>query len=936
MKTQQQTQLPEPARGHDVFVSYSRADRDAVVRLTEGLASKGKRAWVDLEDIPPSAEWMAEIRSAIEAADWYLVVVSPALAGSKVCAEELEHAREASKRIVPVLVRATDPESVPQTLAALNWIDATGPDLDPVLDRIVTALETDLEQTKTHTRLLVRASEWEQRGEDRSLLLRGSDLKEAEGFLVQAQGKEPAPTPVQAQFIQASRHATARRQRAAIAVVTVMFLLAAVLGVVALQQRNAAEGQRLEAISQRDRAEREASVANSRALAAAALSKMDSELDLGVLLGLEAERIAHTPESQQAIRVASQRTNWMERVIRGENGSVTDLAFSPDGRLLASGNDDDAVHLWDPETGAPVGDPLPNEDDVLAVAFSPDGRFLASGDKTGSVIVWDVQTGHRVSPTLERHRGWTYDLSFSPDGSLLASGGTEDSVIVWDTATWDTVGKGIRGTLVAFAPQGRLLATGSKDVVRLWNPRTGEELRRPLQGHSSWVQGIAFSPDGDLLASASSDKTIRLWDPETGTAVGEPLRGHTDVVWRVEFSPDGRTLASGGNDTTVRLWDPMTGQQVGSALEGHRDAVFTLAFSPDGNRLASGSHDGTIVLWDANRGVLRGHTKPVWSATFSPDGRLLASASDDRTIRLWSLATGEEVSPPIDDDEWVGTVAFSPDGNVLASGGGSKIIQLWDVTSGEPVGEPLEGHERAVYSVAFSPDGDLLASASGDRTVRLWDVATGEPVGRPLKGHQEQVYSVAFSPDGELLASASDDSTVRLWDVSTGDPVGEPLRGHLDIVNAVAFSPDGRTLASGSKDGTIAFWDVATRQQIGQPLVQVGWVLSLAFSPDGQFLVSSSHLGTINVWNVETRQLIGEPMKGHSDFVNSVAFNPDGTSLASASSDGTIVLWDSSLWSAPVSDAKPKLCAIAGRNLSRLEADEFVPFLPPHLTCPGE
>ncbi len=195
MKTEEKASVPEPARGHDVFVSYSRADRERVVMLTQGLASRGKRAWVDLEDIPPSAEWMAEIRSAIEAADGYLVVVSPALAGSKVCAEELEHARVAGKRIVPVQVRSTDPDSVPKALSALNWIDATGPELAPALDRIVTALDTDLEHTRAHTRLLVRATEWDHRAEDRSLLLRGSDLKDAEAFLVTAQGKEPAPTP---------------------------------------------------------------------------------------------------------------------------------------------------------------------------------------------------------------------------------------------------------------------------------------------------------------------------------------------------------------------------------------------------------------------------------------------------------------------------------------------------------------------------------------------------------------------------------------------------------------------------------------------------------------------------------------------------------------------------------------------------------------------
>ena len=288
---------------------------------------------MDLEDIPPSAEWMGEIRAAIESADGYLVVVSPALAGSKVCAEELEHAREAGKRIVPVLVRATDPESVPQTLAALNWIDATGPDLEPVLDRIVTALETDLEHTKSHTRLLVRASEWEHKGEDRSLLLRGSDLKQAEAFLVAAQGKEPAPTPVQARFIQASRQGTSRRQRVGIAIAVCVALVAVTLGVFAWQQRGEAIDQRAAAELQRERAEEQAAISRSRELASASTTQLDIDPELGLLLGIEAAGAATTPEAEGALREALLASNHVGTLVGHEN-PVLNASFTRDGERI--------------------------------------------------------------------------------------------------------------------------------------------------------------------------------------------------------------------------------------------------------------------------------------------------------------------------------------------------------------------------------------------------------------------------------------------------------------------------------------------------------------------------------------------------------------------------------------------------------------------------
>ena len=505
-------------RGHDVFVSYSRADRDAVVRLTEGLASKGKRAWVDLEDIPPSAEWMAEIRQAIEGADGYLVAISPDVARSKVCSEELEHARSAGKRIVPVLVRPTDPDSVPQSLASLNWIDATDGSLEGAVDRIVQALETDLEHTKAHTRLLVRASEWDSRSQPRSLLLRGEDVKDAETLLVAGQGKEPVPTPLQARYVQASRHGVSRRQRVAVAIAVCVALVAATLGAFAWQQRSEARNAQARAEAQQHEAEVQARVANSRALAAAALSHFDSQTDLGVLLALEAARTADTSEARDAIQVAVQRSLGIDRVLREHDGSANSVDYLPDGRL-ASTSDDDSMLISDPATGVVTDARTDVGEDPLRVSVSPDGRWVVTGDKHGRVIIWDTSDPTAAPVDVKANNGWTYDVRFGPDGTF-ASAGSDGTIRIWDPETARPVGPSIHGqrwSSVAFSPDGRLLASvGNDGVFEIRALDRPGVVIRSIKCGKTFLQGIAFSSDGE---SAGSRRTG--WNGMDRDAVGQ-------------------------------------------------------------------------------------------------------------------------------------------------------------------------------------------------------------------------------------------------------------------------------------------------------------------------------------------------------------------------------------------------------------------------------
>jgi WD40 repeat protein len=297
------------------------------------------------------------------------------------------------------------------------------------------------------------------------------------------------------------------------------------------------------------------------------------------------------------------------------------------------------------------------------------------------------------------------------------------------------------------------------------------------------------------------------------------LSGHTNWVRSVAFSPNGQFLASGSWDTTIKLWDVAGGREV-RTLTGHTDWVNSVAFSPNGQFLASGSWDTTIKLWDVAGGrevrTLTGHTDWVNSVAFSPNGQLLASGSDDKTIKLWDVASGREVRTLTGHTDWVNSVAFSPDGRLLASGSCGKFdshgtciqgeVKLWDVTSGRET-RTLSGHTDWVNSVAFSPNGQFLASGSDDKTIKLWDVATGSLV-RTLAGHSSIVTSVAFSPNGQFLASGSWDTTIKLWKVTNGMEV-RTLTGHTGWVLSVSFSPDGRLLASGSGDKTIKLWDIS-------------------------------------------------------------------------------------------------------------------------------
>ncbi len=483
--------------------------------------------------------------------------------------------------------------------------------------------------------------------------------------------------------------------------------------------------------------------------------------------------------------------------LEGFANFVSSVAFSPDGQTLAAGTIA-GVQLWDISTGQPVGEPLVHQTDpaksvtpawshrglvgssgyVTSVAFSPDGKIVGSGNDDGTIDLWDLATRRPIGKALAGHRASVTSVSFSPDGRILASGSEDETVRLWNVATQEPVDEPLTGhrqpvTSVAFSSDGKTLASASADkAVRLWHPDARNSRGEPLGGHHGLLTGVAFSPSGRMLASADGN-TVRLWDVAGGHLAGEPLNvapNPADFVTSVAFSPDGDLLATTSFET-VQVWDVASRQRRGPPLIEHKGMLRSVAFSPDGRMLAVDSVNHSIQLWDVRSRQqigesLKGHQEDVIDVAFSPNGRMLASAGDDDTIRLWNVADRRPSAEPFKpNSEYVEHVAFSPDGKTLVSAHWDKTVRLWDVASRQPLGEPLTAHDDHVRCVVFSPDGKTFASSSDDMTVRLWDAASRQPLGEALTGHTGKVRTVAFSPDSRTLASGSDDDTVRLWDV---------------------------------------------------------------------------------------------------------------------------------------------------------------------------
>jgi WD40 repeat protein len=541
--------------------------------------------------------------------------------------------------------------------------------------------------------------------------------------------------------------------------------------------------------------------------------------------------VAFSPRGDRLASVGWDRSLVVRRIPEGnEVFSVpigpfaARLAWSPDGRLLATAAEAvrtadgtfpaSSVKLWDADTGkewATLEGEIVRYSDV---AFSPDGKLLAAAGGVGvngeaplgRIHVWDVES--RGQTAVWKNDAYIFGVSFSPDGALLATGSSRRVAKLWDAKTGEVkasfAGHASGVGRPNFSPDGRMVATPGHDkVVKLWSVPEGRELAA-LQGHEGAVRVVQFSADGKVLATGGTDRT-RWWDVASRGSI-DPGDALSQSVLAIALSPNGRLLAVAHDDRTVRLLDAEHGQTL-RRIEGFDDVVASLAFSPDGEQLVTGSFDNSVRIWDVENGTqarrFDGHDNWVYAVAFSPDGKLVASGGYDKTVQLWDAATGKSVKELKAHTAAVRSLAFSPDGAQLASGGTDRTVIVWSLPEGRPQ-TTIDGHEGAIRAVTFSPDGATLATAAEDKTVRLWDPDSGVER-RRFEGHEEMAWCVAYSPRGRTLVSGGLDGVVKVWDPATGAERAT-LRGHQDAVTGLLFVPASGSLISASYDKTIKVW----------------------------------------------------------------------------------------------------------------------------------
>lgn len=544
--------------------------------------------------------------------------------------------------------------------------------------------------------------------------------------------------------------------------------------------------------------------------------------------------VAFSPDGQQVVttdgnpvRIWDTSTGKTVRELVGHTNGVMGVAWSDNGKWIATGSHDATIRIWDPSTGKTVHELTGHTRLPRQVAFAPGSKLLASAGLDGTLRTWDPITGKEQQCFQDVTNGYT-GLTFSPDGKLLVWLTQDGNLYGWATDNKSAVRKWINdevgGWSVAFSPDGRTLATGWRDgSVRLFDVETRKETRRWFANNFA-VSTLTYSLDGKTLVTGGNwASALRRWDPATGKEIGGTPT-HTGSVDRLKFLSGDKTLLSFGRDHQIIRWDLATGKSRARTLP-LRGTIAVTALSRDGQRLAMAGRlksDLSVALYDTETGKevqrFEGLSAPLAGMGFANNNPWLALANQDGTVSKWDLTTGKQRW--LLDEKMGGRslskvfhpIQFSPDDRFLLSAGVDRSVRLYDAKSGKL----LLKHERAgeIDGVDFSPDGALAVFAGGynNPAIRLWDTQTGR-IARTWASGQSGIYGVAFSADGRLLATAGDDadSSVKLWDVATGQELAQ-FKGHHSSVMPVAFSGDGRTLASGGGDATVVLWDVTGRR----------------------------------------------------------------------------------------------------------------------------
>jgi RNA polymerase sigma factor (sigma-70 family) len=596
--------------------------------------------------------------------------------------------------------------------------------------------------------------------------------------------------------------------------------------------------------------------------AKAVLRRAAAELRL-LTVSQDGKRLAGAGHNDNVVRLWDTATGKELWQFRGHATPVRAVALTADAALLVSGDDHD-LRLWRTATGQEIyrlGNGTAGS--VTALAFTPDGKGLAAGGRDGQVRLWDVAAG-KLLFQARGHSAAVAALAFSRAGRLLASGDADGTLVLWTmpggqlATRWARRPQGV--LCLALSPDGKSLAWGGRDqTLRLRERDAGQDL---WFGESpADILVVAFAPDGKWLATGNALGGVHLWEAATGKIIRQLGRQSGRVYW-LSFSDDGKRLLTGTDAPRVRLWDVATGKEL-DLPSGHpretskrasRDDIPSSALGLTQKEVSMFKSRQWLVLTAAAAFALGGEesrgaeAKAKQISARSPDGKLVAVA-DGKSIHFLDNATGKELRRLAGHQDRVTALAFSPDGKVFVSGGADRSILLWDIATGKILAQ-MKGHAAAISSVTFSPDGKTLLTKDTDKKTLKWDAATGQLLKVEAKAKQIS----ARSPDGKLVAVA-DGKSIHFLDNATGKELRR-LAGHQDRVTALAFSPDGKVFVSGSADRLVLMWDIPTGKILAKMQGHQAAISSVAFSPDARSLITTDTDKKTLTWDPATGRLL--------------------------------------------------------------------------------